>query len=80
MEHFVFTSSGSAVTSLYAKSPQVNVPSAFQPKKHKKNDLPFASHYSRTKFAAEKLVLAASEPSFVTLAFACLGSMAWETA
>lgn len=61
---FLFTSSTSAVTSPYAEFAQKSVPSEFKPSRH----FPFASHYSRTKFEAEKLVLQANEPGFATCA------------
>ena len=60
-----FTSSGGAVTSPYVRAPQLRVPSDFTPDLE---SFPFASHYSRHKYAAELAVLAANQPGFATLA------------
>ena len=50
-----FTSSSGAVTSPWLRTPQLRVPCDFTPPA----DFPFASHYSRTKYLAERLALEA---------------------
>ncbi len=54
VDKIVFTSSGGAVTSPYCKTPQIDLSSDFMPDL---DTFPFASHYSRTKYLAERLVL-----------------------
>ena len=54
VDRLVFTSSSGAVTSPYCKQPQIDLRSDFMPDL---DTFPFASHYSRTKYLAERLVL-----------------------
>ena len=56
----VFTSSGGAVTSPLLEDPQLRVPCDIVLPKN----FPFASHYSRTKYVAERLALSANSKSF----------------
>lgn len=60
-----FTSSGGAVTSPYLTRSQLRVPCDLE---LDADTFPFASHYSREKYRAERIVLAANEPGFATLA------------
>lgn len=61
---FVLTASSGAVTSPYAGYPQNDLSADFAPAA----GFPYASHYSRSKHAAEELVLGADEPGFTTCA------------
>ena len=54
----VATSSTAAVTSPYCTASQLRLPSEFMPAA----DFPFANAYSKTKFAAERIALAANDP------------------
>ena len=61
---FVFTSSSGAVTSPYVKGPQLNVPGNYHPD----DSYHWPTHYSRTKYVAEKHVLKGNEEGFRTCA------------
>lgn len=60
-----FTSSGGAITSPYVRTSQLRVPCDLEVDTA---TFPFASHYSRCKYAAERDVLASNEDGFATLA------------
>jgi sterol-4alpha-carboxylate 3-dehydrogenase (decarboxylating) len=60
----VYTSSGGAVTSPFLKEPQLRVPCDLV----LPAEFPFASHYSRTKYQAERLALSANSKGFAACA------------
>jgi nucleoside-diphosphate-sugar epimerase len=60
----VFTSSGGAVTSPFLENPQLRVPCDLV----LPENFAFASHYSRTKYVAERLALSANSKGFAVCA------------